>query len=97
MSVRFKRYKTLKEMYELYSLVDRLERLKLEGHEYTLIGTKRTSDSSWLQVYRCEKEQHNLLVYTRGFIPYLIKPIYSINGISLEEASAEHEPVRMVR
>lgn len=91
MSGRFRCYKTLQEMYEDYSLVDRIERLTLEGHAYTLVGTKRTSDSRWLQVYRCDKEQHNLLVYMRGFIPYLIKPIYSINGISMDEALTKHK------
>lgn len=95
MSGRFAGYKTLQEMYEEYSLVDRIERLTLEGHEYKLIGTKRTSNSSWLQVYRCDKEQHNLLVYTRGFIPYLIKSIYSINGILMEEALRKYEIKRM--
>lgn len=86
MSVRTGSYKNLQQMYESYSLVDRIEKLKLEGHEYTLIGTKRVTDSTWLQVYRCNKEQHNLLVYMRGFTPYLIKPIYSINRISIEGA-----------
>lgn len=82
---RTKSYKNIEKMYESHSLVDRTEKLNLEGHEYTLIGTKRVTGNNWVQVYRCHKEQHNLLVYMRGFIPYLIKPIYSINGISMEE------------
>lgn len=90
MSARVRSYKNIQQMYESRGLVECIK-LRLEGHEYSLIGTKKINNNSLVQVYRCDKEQHNLLVYMRGFVPYLIKPIYSINGISVEEALVKHK------
>lgn len=79
-----RQYPTLQEMYENYSVSPIARQLIVEKHEYRFIGYQRKGNLL-VHVYRCEKEQHNLLVYMRYNIPFLIKPIYSINGITLNK------------
>lgn len=82
MPSKIRSYKTIQSMYENYRVIDLAEKLVLEGHEYRLVGERRKGDS-WVHVYRCEQERHNVIVYLRYNLPYLIKPVYSINGIAL--------------
>lgn len=89
MPYAMRQYPTLQMMYENYSNVAIAEKLIVEKHEYRLIGCRRKGNL-WVHVYRCDEEQHSLLVYLRYNIPFLIKPIYSINGIALDEVWEKH-------
>ena len=84
MPLRLRKFNSLKDMYDSYSATSIAQELVVENHKYRLIGERRKGDA-WVHVYRCDEEQHNLLVYLRYNIPFLIKPIYSINGIPLSE------------
>lgn len=84
MPCAIRRYPTLQTMYEEYSAKHIAEKLIVDKVEYRLIGSRRKG-SIWVHVYRSDKEQNNLIVYLRSHMPFLIKPIYSVNGIRLEE------------
>lgn len=84
MPCTMRQYPTLQMMYEEYSAKHITEKLIVDKVEYRFIGSRRKG-SIWVHAYRSDEEQHNLMVYLRSDMPFLIKPVYSINGIRLEE------------
>lgn len=58
--------------------------LKFEGCMYSFIGERRKGELKY-HLYRCDDEQHYLLVHMRHDLPFLIKPFHSIPRIILTD------------
>lgn len=84
MPTKLRVYSCHQDMYERYNTQSIADVVLFEGRRYRLIGERRKADI-FIHLYRSEAEQQNIIVYLRNNLPFLIKPIYSINGIKLSE------------
>lgn len=74
------KYKNIEDIYENYTSVSKC--IFFEGDVYNYTDFKVTADVD-IHLYRCEKEMHNLKIYTRSGVPYLVEGTYSVKPIKL--------------
>lgn len=74
------KYNNLEDIYENYSSVSKC--IFFEGEVYNYTDFKVMNDAD-IHLYRCEKEMHNLKIYMKNGVPYLVEGSYSIEAVKL--------------
>lgn len=74
------KYSNLEDIYENYTSASK--HIFFEGEIYNYTDYKVMADAD-IHLYRCEKEMHNLKIYMRSGVPYLVEGLYSVEPIKL--------------
>lgn len=74
------KYNNLEDIYENYTSVSKF--IFFEGDTYEFQESKRANDTE-IHLYRCEKEMHNLKIYLKSGVLYLVEGSYSIEAVKL--------------
>lgn len=82
MPVKLRVYSCHQDMYERYNAQSIADVIVFENRRFRLVGERRKTNM-YIHLYRSDVEQQNIIVYLRNNLPFLIKPIYAINGIKL--------------
>lgn len=66
------------EIYEEFTHASQI--IVYQGEVYNYTDFKVMNDTD-IHLYRCDKEMHNLKIYMRSGVPYLVEGTYSVEPI----------------
>lgn len=73
-------YNSLNEIIEKFNKV--IGEIRFEGREYKYVNIIFEKNLKKL-IYRCEREQHNLVIFMMGDVVVLAKGVYSVGDVAV--------------